>query len=113
MDKTWYWRVLVFCQGVFHFRSEGHHFTVSWDNLFADRIVWVVRINQGNEIRCYIHPEEMRFTECLTLRFGKGDYFTDFICGIQAMTQLPAPVVPLFFRDICESRGTCGWERYT
>ncbi len=69
----------VFSQRVFHHRGKRDHFSGSGDNLLADRIVRIIRIDQGDKVRGNIHPEQVRGRQGLALAGGKMDDFIEFL----------------------------------
>ena len=100
----------VFGQRVFHHAGEGHDFTGGGDDLKADRIAGIVRINQRCEVRGNIHPEQAPGGERFALAVGEVQDLLEVLNRIQAMAELPAPVVPFLRRNILVNRGAFGGE---
>jgi hypothetical protein len=90
----------VFSQGIFHHGCKGLHLLCTRNDLLADRVIWVLRIDQRDEVRGHIHAEQAAGLECFALALGQRDDLFYFLDRIQAMAQLPAPVVPLFIRNV-------------
>jgi hypothetical protein len=103
--------VAVFRQGVFHHGGKGLHLLGARDDLHPDRVVRIARVDQGDKVRRDIHAEQAAGLERFALALGQRDNFFDFFDAIQAMAQLPAPVVPFFIRNIGVDRGAFGNNR--
>ena len=89
---------------------KEHHFAVGRDDLLADGIIRIIRVDQGDKVRGDIHAEEPVGAERFALGLGQRDDLFDLFRRVQAVAQLPAPVVPLFIGNVGESRGTFGRE---
>ncbi len=96
----------VFCQGITHLAGKICDFVGSGDDLFTDRVQWIVRIDQGGEIGGDVYPEQTGLAERLFFAFGQREDLFKILNGIQAMTELPAPVIPFLVRNIGKSRRT-------
>src|SRR6266498_840193 len=100
MNKPWHGRVAIFRKRVFHHRGKGLHLLRARDDLFANWIVGIVRVNQGYEVRRDIYAEQTAGVQCLSFRISQRDDLLEIFNCIQAMAQLPAPIVPFFIRNI-------------
>src|SRR5574344_67189 len=71
------------------------------DSLTTNRIVRVVGVNETHIVWCDGHTERcQRFTHTFLFLFGEGDVFVEFFEGLNTMSHLPFPVVPLFIGNI-------------
>jgi hypothetical protein len=77
----------------------------SRDHLAPDRVVWVVRVDERDEVRGDVDPELVLGREAFPLVVGQVEDLLDLFQIVDPMAQLPAPVVPLLVRDVLPDRG--------
>jgi hypothetical protein len=72
--------------------------------LLADRAHRVIRIDQAGKIRGNIQPKFVFRGNTFNFFLGKiNEGFEDFQV-VDAVAELPAPIIPFFIRDICPDR---------
>ena len=87
--------VLVLGQRVLHHRVEGFQFVVRGNDLPADGAGGIVGVHQAGEVRGDVQPEDALGTCALAFTVGQSNYFLQFGDAVDAVFQLPFPVVPL------------------
>jgi hypothetical protein len=76
----------------------------SRDDLAADRVVGVLGVDQADEVRRDIDPELVGRRQSLALLVGQLEDLLDLIELVDAVRELPAPVVPLLVGDVLVDR---------
>ena len=71
MHQTWNGAVPVLCQRIFHHTGKRHNLVRSRDDLSADRIGGVFRIDEGDKIGGYIHAEKPLSCQRFALAVGQ------------------------------------------
>ena len=105
MDETGHRRVAVLGERVLHHRGERLLLAAGRDDLAADRVGGVVRVDQADEVRRDVDAELVRRREPLTLVVGQVQDRLDLLEVVDPMAELPAPVVPLLVGDVRPERG--------
>ena len=105
MDEARHRRVAVLGERVLHHRGEGAVLAADRDDLAADRVVRVVRVDQADEVRRDVDPELVRGGETGALVVGQVEDLLDLLEVVDPVAELPAPVVPLRVRDVLPERG--------
>ena len=73
------------------------------DSLLADRIVGIVKIDEGEIVRGYGHAQPAQSSlYALFLFFGKGDVLLEVLKSFNAVFNLPFPIVPLLVGHVQE-----------
>ena len=98
-------RVAVLGERVLHHRGEGLLLAPERDDLAADRVVRVLRVDQADEVRRDVDPELVGGGQPFALLVGQLEDLLDLVELVDPVAQLPAPVVPLRVRDVLEDRG--------
>ena len=99
----------IFGQRIRVFIRREFQFICSGDRLFPDRVVGIVKIDQGKIIRGHRHPEPSQGSfDSVTFFFGQGNTVVlQILYGRRAVNDLPAPVVPVRLSDICKQSVSC------
>ena len=105
MDQTGHRRVAVLGERVLHHRGERLLLTAGRDDLAADRVGRVVRVDQADEVGRDVDAELVRCRETLPLVIGQVQDRLDLREVVDPMTELPSPVVPLLVGDVRPDRG--------
>ena len=98
-------RVAVLGERVLHHRGERLLLPAGRDDLAADRVVRVVRVDQADEVGRDVHAELVRRREPQALVVGQVQDRLDLRKVVDPVTELPAPVVPLLVGDVRPERG--------
>ena len=96
--------VAVLGERVLHHRREGLLLAPERDDLAADRVVGVVGVDQADEVRRDVDPELVRCAQAGALLVGEVEDRLDLLEVVDAVAELPAPVVPLLVGDIGPER---------
>ena len=105
VDEARHRRVAVLGERVLHHRGEGLLLPAGRDDLAADRVVRVVRVDQADEVGRDVDAELVRRREPQALVVGQVQDRLDLREVVDPMTELPAPVVPLLVGDVRPERG--------
>jgi len=104
MDQARNRRVAVLGERVLHHPGEGAELPARRDDLAPDRIVRVVRVHEADEVGRHVHPELVRRGEALALVVGEVEDSLDLAELVDAVGELPAPVVPLLVGHVRPDR---------
>ena len=104
MDEPGHRRVAVLGQRVLHHRREGIVLATGRDDLAADRVVRVLRVDQADEVRRDVDAELVGRRETLALLIGQLEDPFDLLEVVDPVRQLPTPVVPLLVGHVLEDR---------
>ena len=104
MDQARHRRVAILGQRVLHHAGEGAQLAAGRDDLAADRVVRVVRVDEADEVGGHVHPELVGGGEALALVVGEVQDPLDLGEVVDAVGELPAPVVPLRVRHVLPDR---------
>ena len=104
MDEPGHRRVAVLGERVLHHRREGLLLAAEGDDLAADRVVRVVRVDQADEVGRDVDPELVRRRQAVALLVGQVEDRLDLLEVVDAVGELPAPVVPLLVGDVGPDR---------
>ncbi len=105
VDEPRHRGVAVLGEGVLHHRGEGLLLAAGRDDLAADRVVGVVRVDQADEVGRDVDTELVRRRQAQALIVGEVQDRLDLGEVVDPVTQLPAPVVPLLVGDVRPERG--------
>ena len=105
VDEAGHRGVAVLGERVLHHRGEGLLLAPERDDLAADRVVRVVGVDQADEVRRDVDPELVRGGEARALLVGQVEDRLDLLEVVDAVAELPAPVVPLLVGNVLEDRG--------
>ena len=97
--------VAVLRERVLHHRGEGMRLAAARDDLAADRVVRVLRVDQADEVGRDVDPELLGRREPLALVVGQVEDPLDLLEIVDPVAELPAPVVPLGVGDVLPARG--------
>ncbi len=87
--------VLVLGQAVFHHAGERLEFFLGGDHLAAHRAGGVFSVHQAGEVRGDVQAEDALGTGAFAFTVGQPNHFFEFGDAVDAVFQLPLPVVPL------------------
>jgi hypothetical protein len=96
--------VAVLGQRVLHHRRERLLLAPERDHLATDRVVRVVGVDQRDEVRRDVDPELVLRRQPLALVLGEVEDRLDLLEIVDAVAELPAPVVPLLVGDVLVDR---------
>ena len=105
MDEARDRGVAVLGERVLHHPGEGAVLARGRDDLQADRVVGVLRVDQAHEVGRDIDPELVGHREALALLIGQLEDLLDLLEVVDPVAELPAPVVPLLVGDVLPDRG--------
>ncbi len=108
VDQAWDRRMAVLGERILHLPGEGAHFLHGGDDLLADWVVGVIRVDERNKVGGHIHAEEIGAGKRFFLARLELEHLLELLHGIKSVGKLPAPVVPFFGWDILENRGDSG-----
>ena len=111
VDEARHRRVAVLGQGVLHHPGEGPQLRADRDDLAADRVVGIVGVDQRHEVGRDVHPELVRRRQALALVVGQVEDLLELLERVQAVGELPAPVVPLLVRRVLPDPGAAADRR--
>ena len=97
--------VAVLGERVLHHPGEGAQLGADGDDLAADRVVRVVGVDERDEVGRDVHPELVGRREPLALVVGQVEDLLQVLERVEALRELPAPVVPLLVRDVLPDPG--------
>src|SRR3990172_5284687 len=106
VDEAGHRGVTVLGERVLHHPREGLRLAPEGDDLAAERVVGVLRVDQAQEVRRDVHAELVRRREALALLVGQLQDPLDFLEVVDPVRELPAPVVPLLIGDVRPTRST-------
>ena len=106
MDEAGHRGVAVLGERVLHHPGEGAVLAGGRDDLQADRVVRVVRVDQADEVGRDVDPELVRRGEPLALVVGQVQDLLDLLEIVDPVAELPAPVVPLGVGHVLPARRT-------
>ena len=104
VDEPGHRRVAVLGERVLHHRGEGLLLAAERDDLAADRVVGIVRVDQADEVRRDVDAELVRRGEPVALLVGQVEDLLDLLEVVDPVRQLPAPVVPLLVGHVRPQR---------
>ena len=113
MDEAGHRGVAVLGQAVLHHRGERLLLPAERDDLAADRVVRIARVDEADEVRGDVDPELVRRREALALLVGQLEDLLDLGQVVDPVRELPAPVVPLLVGDVLPQRGAPAHRRAT
>ena len=113
VHKSRYWRVSILAERVFHHCGERLLLRSDWDHLAADRIVWILWINKADEVRRDVNAELSVGGESFALVVCQLKDLADLFKRVDAVRELPAPVVPLLVRNVLPLWSATAAERET
>ncbi len=79
MNQPGHRRVAVFSQRVFHHAGKGVYFAGGRNDLSADGVMRVIRIDQGYIVGGHIHAEKAVGAERLAFAFSEGEDFIEIL----------------------------------
>ena len=94
----------VLGERVLHHRGERLRLAAARDDLAADRVVRVLRVDEADEVRRDVDPELVRRRQTLALVVGQLEDLLDLGEVVDPVAELPAPVVPLGVGDVLPDR---------
>ena len=100
VHEPWDGRVAVLREGVLHHRRERFLLAPERDDLAPDGVFGVVGIDEADEVRGDVHPELVRRGQALALLVGERQHGAQRLEVVDAVRELPAPVVPALIGDI-------------
>ena len=86
VNQPWHGRVAILRKRIFHHGSESIHLLRYGNNLFADGVIGIIRVDQGDKVGCHIHTEQTLCLQSLAFRVGQRNHFFDVFSGVQAVT---------------------------
>ena len=101
-----YRRVRILRQRIFHHGGERFEFRGGRDHLSAHGVVGIGRVDQRDEVRRDVHPEQVGGRQSFRLALGELEDLSDLVRRVEAMAELPAPTVPLIVRNVGVQRGS-------
>ena len=110
MHESWNWRVAVLAERVFHHGGEGLLLRADRNHLAANRIIRVFRVDQANEVRGDVDAELPLGGEAFALVVGEFEDLADLFERVDAVAELPTPVIPLLVRHIGPLWGAAATE---
>ena len=113
MHETWYWRVAILAERVFHHGGEGLLLGADRNHLAANWIVWILRVDQADEVRGDVDAELAVGGEAFALVVGQFEDLADLFERVDAVAELPTPVVPLLVRHVGPLWGAAAAEWLT
>ena len=111
MDEPRDRRVAVLGERVLHHRREGLLLPAERDDLAADRVGRILRVDQADEVRGDVDPELARRGQAGPLLVGELEDLLDLLEIVDPVAELPAPVVPLRVRDVLPERSAAADRR--
>ena len=112
VDQARHRRVAVLGERVLHHRREGLLLAAERDDLAADRVVRVRRVDERDEVRRDVDAELVRRAEALALLVGQLQDLLDLGQLVDAVGELPAPVVPLLIGNVRPERCAAAHRRH-
>jgi len=100
VHEAWHWGVTVLAERVFHHGGEGLLLGADRNHLAADRVVRILRVDQADEVRGDVDAELAVGGEAFALVVGELEDLADLFERVDAIAELPAPVVPLLVRHV-------------
>jgi hypothetical protein len=94
----------VLGEGVLHHPGERAELRADGDEA-ADRVVRVVGVDERHEVGRDVDPELVGSREPLALVVGQVEHLLEVLERVEALRELPAPVVPLLVRDVLPDPG--------
>jgi len=97
--------VRVFGERVRHHALEAVQLRRRWDDLPPDRAGRVVGVDQAGKIGRNVQPEAVARGNAHDFIRREMDQLGEFFEGVEAVRELPAPVVPIAIRHAGPERG--------
>ena len=113
VDESGHGRVAVLGERVLHHRREGLLFAAGRDDLAADRVGRVLRVDEADEVGRDVDAELVRRGEPFALVVGQLEDGLDLLEVVDPVRELPAPVVPLLVGHVGPFRGPTAARRET
>jgi hypothetical protein len=104
MDEPWHRGVAVLGQRVLHHRGERLVLRGDGDDLAADGVAGIVRVDEADEVGRDVDPELVRSAQALAFLVGQVEDLLDLGQVVDSVTELPAPVVPLLVGHVLVDR---------
>ena len=104
--------VAVLGERVLHHRRECLLLAAKWDHLAAYRVVRVIRVDERDEVGRDVDAEFVRRREALALLVGQVEDLLDIGQFVDAVRELPAPVVPLVVGHVGPQRRAPAYSRH-
>ena len=97
--------VAILAERVFHHGGERLLLGTDRDHLSTNRVVRILRIDEAHEVRRDVDAELPLCREPVALVVGQLEDLADLLEGVDAVGELPAPVVPLLVGNVRPLRG--------